>query len=83
VLLVPHHGSRQSEPASLAAWSTPSWAVISNDLRLDLRPVVSIYRAAGSQVLETGRLGAICVTVDPVGIRAEGFIPQKGAVAVP
>ena len=29
VLLVPHHGSRLGSPESLAAWSTPRWAVIS------------------------------------------------------
>ena len=39
VLLVPHHGSRTSEPAELATWSTPRWAVISNGRQIDLRPV--------------------------------------------
>jgi competence protein ComEC len=76
-LLVPHHGSRQSEPAALAAWSTPRWAVISGDRRYDLRPVVAIYQAAGSRVLHTAETGAVRVTIDPAGIRADGFRGHK------
>ncbi len=74
VLLVPHHGSRQSEPHNLAAWSTPHWAVISGDRRLDLRPVAALYQAVGSQVFHTAERGAVSVTVDPAGIRAQGFL---------
>ena len=77
VLLVPHHGSRQSEPAALAAWSTPRWAVISGDRRYDLRPVEKIYRDAGSRVLHTAETGAVSVTIDAAGIRADGFLGHK------
>ncbi len=76
VLLVPHHGSRESKPKDLAAWCTPHWAVISGDRRLNLRPTEAIYRAAGSQVLHTADLGAVRVTVDPAGIRTEGFLKR-------
>ncbi len=77
-LLVPHHGSRQSEPAALAAWSTPRWAVISGDRRYDLRPVVATYQAAGSRVLHTADTGAVRVTIDPAGgIRADGFLGHR------
>ena len=77
-LLVPHHGSRQSEPAALAAWSTPRWAVISGDRRYDLRPVVAMYQAAGSRVLHTADTGAVRVTIDPAGgIRADGFLGHR------
>ena len=74
VLLAPHHGSRRSEPESLAAWSTPGWTIISNDRRFDLRSVAAAYRAVGSQVLHTGELGAVAVTIDAAGIRAAGFL---------
>jgi competence protein ComEC len=74
VLLVPHHGSRQSEPASLAAWSRPHWAIISADRRLDLRPVVATYQAVGSRVLHTAETGAVSVTIDPSGMRVEEFL---------
>ena len=74
VLLVPHHGSRQSEPENLAAWSTPQWAVISADRRLNLRPVEASYQAVGSRVLHTAETGAVSVTVDPAGIRVEEFL---------
>jgi competence protein ComEC len=77
VLLVPHHGSRTSEPAELAAWSTPRWAVISNGRELYLRPVRAIYEAAGSRTLLTAETGAVSVTIDPSGIRAEGFRGHK------
>ena len=38
MLLVPHHGSKSSKPEALAAWSTPSWAV--------LRPTIATTPAA-------------------------------------
>ncbi len=77
VLLVPHHGSRQSEPAKLAAWSTPRWAVISNGRQVDPRPVEAIYESAGSRALDTAETGAVSVTIDPSGIRTEGFLGHK------
>jgi competence protein ComEC len=50
LFLIPHHGSRQSDPQALAGWSTPDWAIISGTRRWDPRPVEAVYRKTGSQV---------------------------------
>lgn len=74
VLLAPHHGSGQSNPPGLAAWSTPEWVVISGSRRWDPRPVEAAYRAAGSRVLHTADVGAVSVRIDAEGVRADGFL---------
>ena len=55
VLLVPHHGSRQSNPQGLAAWSTPAWAVVSGSHRWDIRPVVKVYEAVSGRGMSCTR----------------------------
>ena len=74
VLLVPHHGSRQSDPAGLAAWSTPSWAIISADHRWDLSPVAATYQRVGSRVLHTADTGAVTASIDGEGLRMRTFL---------
>jgi len=74
VLLVPHHGSRQSNPPGLAAWSTPEWVVISGSHRWDTGPVEAAYRAAGSRVFHTADTGAVSVTIDATGVSVESFL---------
>ena len=74
VLLVPHHGSRQSDPRLLSQWSTPTWAVISADRRYDLHEVEGIYQQAGSRVLHTAETGAVTARVDKNGLRVETFV---------
>jgi competence protein ComEC len=74
VLLVPHHGSSQSNPPGLAAWSTPEWVVVSGSRRWDSRPVEAAYRAAGSQVFHTAEHGAVCVTIDASGVKVGSFL---------
>ncbi len=75
LLLVPHHGSRQSDPQRLAAWSTPDWSVISADRRWDLSRVKEIYRGGGGRVLHTAQTGAVSATLDREGTRVETFLP--------
>jgi len=76
VLMVPHHGSRQSNPPGLAAWSTPQWVVISGSRRWDTRPVAAAYEAAGGQVLQTVDLGAVHVRIDQSGVQVDGFLAR-------
>ena len=64
VLLAPHHGSRQSDPQRLAAWSTPNWLVVSGGHRIDLGPTRLAYQAVGSRIMHTGEDGAVRVTID-------------------
>ena len=62
VLLVPHHGSAQSNPSGFAGWSTPEWVVISGGH--DINPAVqAAYEGRGAQVLHTARDGAVRVTL--------------------
>jgi competence protein ComEC len=79
VLLVPHHGSRQSNPPGLAAWSTPEWVIISGSRRWDTRPVEAAYRQAGSEVFHTARSGAVSVTIDATGVKVDGFLSPGGS----
>jgi competence protein ComEC len=75
VLLVPHHGSRQSAPPRLAAWSTPTWAVISGSLHLKVGETAAAYRHVGSRVVHTGDVGAIMADLSSAGVKVRGFLP--------
>jgi competence protein ComEC len=74
VLLAPHHGSRLSDPPSLAAWCTPEWVVISGSLDSYQPETAVAYRATGARVLHTGDVGAVRAIVDDVGIEVTGFL---------
>jgi len=84
VLLVPHHGSRQSNPPGLVAWSTPQWVIISGrgttaGGRGETAPIEAAYRARGGQVLHTADAGAVTVTIDATGVEVGSFtLPQVG-----
>jgi len=71
VLLAPHHGSRNSNPPGLSAWSTPEWVIISGSLRWDLGPIEAAYRVAGAEVIHTGKTGAVTVVVCGSGVSVE------------
>jgi competence protein ComEC len=65
LLLAPHHGSRQSDPPGLAAWSQPEWVVISGSGGEEVDPVVATYRRTGAVVLQTPRHGTVRVSLRP------------------
>lgn len=65
VLMVPHHGSRRSNPPGLAAWCMPETAVISGSLNPDPTATEAAYEAAGATVYNTARVGAVRVAVGP------------------
>jgi competence protein ComEC len=76
VLQAPHHGSRQSDPPKMAAWSTPHWLVISSGRKLvNPSSTIAVYRAVGAKPLQTCRSGAIRVHVDRAGIQIAPFLP--------
>jgi competence protein ComEC len=76
VLMVPHHGSRQSNPPGLAQWSKPHWVVISGSKRFDPRPIQEAYEAVGAEVLQTTDLGALRARIEPSGMSVS---PVMGA----
>jgi competence protein ComEC len=77
VLMAPHHGSRKSNSAGLAAWCKPRWVVFSGDGRWSLPEVDSTYRAVGGQTLHTYNCGAIRVGIDAEGVCVSPFVEPK------
>ncbi|MCX7426907.1 MAG: ComEC/Rec2 family competence protein, partial [Planctomycetia bacterium] len=73
VVMVPHHGSRRSNPPGLAAWCTPEAAVISGGLDPDPTATEAAYRDSGVKVFNTARLGAVRVTIEPGGVSMCSF----------
>lgn len=72
VLLVPHHGSGNSNPPGLAAWCKPEVAVISGSLARAANQTETAYKAT-CRVLHTGRVGAVRVEIEEGCVRASGF----------
>ena len=69
VLMAPHHGSSQSDPPGMAAWSTPDHVIISGSRRDRSAAVIRAYTERGSQILHTSDVGAVSVVVDRDGLR--------------
>ncbi len=71
VLIVPHHGSLTSSSPAFVAAVNPAYALFAtgyrNRFRFPRGPVVDRYRQAGSELLDTARLGAITVKLRPGG----------------
>jgi competence protein ComEC len=77
VVKVGHHGSRTSSTAPFVAAARPAFAVVSVGLDSPFGhpdpSVVARWRAAGAQVLQTGRRGTITVSTDGGDLRVETF----------
>ena len=63
VVLAPHHGSSNSNPPGLAAWSTPNWVVVSGGPGDKHPATIAAYTDAGGRVLHTAEEGAVRVVV--------------------
>ncbi len=63
-LLAPHHGSLKTDAPGLAAWCSPRWVIVSGYREGRTEPVAQSYREAGAEVLYTGDVGAVTVTLD-------------------
>ncbi len=79
VVLVPHHGSAQSNPPGFAAWSTPERVVISGGHEQGLPPVIEAYRRQGADVLHTAQVGAVQVSISAgeIGVTSQRNPPAK------
>lgn len=78
VVKVAHHGSRSSSTAAFVAASHPSRAVISVGLDSPFghphKEVLERWRAAGVEVLTTGRHGTITISTDGSDLKVETLI---------
>lgn len=72
VLMAPHHGSRRSDPPGFAAWSTPEWVVVSGGAAAD-PGVLRTYRSTGAEVLNTGDVGAVTITLGSTAVDATAW----------
>jgi len=73
VVLVPHHGSRRSDPPGFAAWSRPEWVVISGGFDRNDTQVLDAYQQHGAQVLHTAYDGAVTVRIEGGNIQVDCF----------
>ena len=74
ILLAPHHGSANSDPAGFAAWCTPRWTVASgrhHDQDFELTEIS--YREVGSKILHTAECGAAQFTLTKQTIEVSTF----------
>ncbi len=71
VLLAPHHGSLKTDAPGLVDWCSPRWVVVSGYYEARIEPVAREYRMSGAEVLYTGDVGAVTVTMDADEVRVE------------
>jgi competence protein ComEC len=80
VVKVAHHGSRTSSTEPFIAAARPSISVISVGLASPYghpdKNVVERWRAAGAQVLQTGRSGTITISTDGQDLKVETFVRE-------
>lgn len=78
VVKVAHHGSRTSSTESFIRASSPGYAIISvgqsSIYGHPHREVLERWRAAGAQVLVTGRSGTITISTDGRDLRIETYV---------
>lgn len=63
VALAPHHGSPRSRPEEFVAWCQPKWLVISGAANEGYAAYQAAATVPGGRALNTGRCGAVQVTV--------------------
>lgn len=73
IILAPHHGSRQSDPAAIAAWCHPQHVVISRGRRPETAWTESIYQQSGATIYATPTTGAATFTIRAGKIDVETF----------
>ncbi|MFL6230530.1 MAG: ComEC/Rec2 family competence protein [Pyrinomonadaceae bacterium] len=78
VVKAAHHGSKTSSTEAFVNATHPAYAVVSVGLDSPFghpaAEVVNRWRAAGAQVLQTGRRGTITFTTDGYDLRVETFV---------
>ena len=73
VVMAPHHGSLQADPAAFISWSTPSWVIVSCAHRGDSQTVRDILGFYGAEVHTTRADGAVTVVIQPGSIEVSSF----------
>lgn len=80
IVKVPHHGSKTSSTEGFVAATRPRLAVVSVGLTSIFghpnRQVVNRWRAAGAEVMTTGRRGTITVTTDGRDLQVKTFVQE-------
>ena len=80
IVMAPHHGSRRSDPAGFAFWSTPELVVISGGRNVedipDIEAVMDSYRARGAEVYHTAEDGCIRFEIRSRSIQTTTFRPH-------
>jgi len=69
VVLAPHHGSPRSEPERFVAWCRPEWMIVSAAANEGAAASQTANASLPRRVLNTGRAGAVQVTIDGSGLR--------------
>ncbi|GIW98631.1 MAG: competence protein ComEC [Pirellulaceae bacterium] len=67
ILLVPHHGSLNTDPRPLIQWCRPEWMIISGGIRAGRPEVIEHYHGARSGLAITFLHGAVRCEIDHVG----------------
>lgn len=75
VLLAPHHGSRNSDPPGMAAWSRPDWVVVSGGGD-EPNTAAATYRRRGGRVLSTATGGALRIRFAAGQVFAENWLGE-------
>ncbi|NLY00355.1 MAG: ComEC/Rec2 family competence protein [Rhodopirellula sp.] len=75
VLLVPHHGSRRSDPSGLSGWYKPEWVVISGSRSREWDEAATAYTDGGAKILHTAYCGSVDVRVESGSLRVTTFHP--------
>jgi competence protein ComEC len=78
VVLVPHHGSRRSDPPGFAAWAQARHVVVSGGLRDRTPDVNAAYSAAGGTVYHTADVGAVEFDLLPGKCAVQSFLDRTG-----
>jgi competence protein ComEC len=77
VVMAPHHGSRRSDPAGFAFWTTPNFVVISGSRDVEdeaeIRNVEFSYEARGAQVFHTQIDGCVRFEITAEGVSCRTF----------
>jgi len=76
ILMAPHHGSRNSEPARVCRWCRASLVVVSSGHRQASGE--EAYRAAGCRLYSTRRDGHVTVELSTTGYRIR---TERGSAA--
>ena len=80
VVMVPHHGSRRSDPTGFALWSTPEHVLFSGDRKVDDIPDIEFvkdsYRARGAEVYHTAEDGAVSFELTSSGVQVRTHRPH-------